>query len=110
MAKMNMIQALNSALDVMMDKDPSVITFGEDVGYFGGVFRVTAGLQDKYGLDRCFDAPITIGPRQASALSSDTRNPIDMSASPAASSGRIWPSSVLGCTPSRSNMTGRDGP
>ena len=58
MAKMNMIQALNSALDVAMEKDPNVLCFGEDAGYFGGVFRVTAGLQKKYGLDRCFDAPI----------------------------------------------------
>ena len=58
MAKMNMIQALNSALDNMMEKDPNVLSFGEDAGYFGGVFRVTAGLQEKYGLDRSFDAPI----------------------------------------------------
>jgi 2-oxoisovalerate dehydrogenase E1 component beta subunit len=58
MAKMNMIQSLNSALDNAMEKDPNVISFGEDAGYFGGVFRVTAGLQEKYGLDRSFDAPI----------------------------------------------------
>ena len=49
MAKMNMIAALNSALDHQLDKDPNVVIFGEDVGYFGGVFRVTAGLQEKYG-------------------------------------------------------------
>jgi 2-oxoisovalerate dehydrogenase E1 component beta subunit len=35
-----------------------VLTFGEDVGYFGGVFRVTDGLQKKHGLTRCFDTPI----------------------------------------------------
>lgn len=58
MATMTMIQALNSALDVMMSRDPKVLTFGEDVGYFGGVFRVTEGLQKKYGMKRCFDAPI----------------------------------------------------
>ncbi|MFY0636844.1 alpha-ketoacid dehydrogenase subunit beta [Maricaulis maris] len=58
MAKMNMIQALNSGLDNMMESDPDVISFGEDAGYFGGVFRVTANLQTKYGLDRSFDAPI----------------------------------------------------
>ncbi|GAN00063.1 branched-chain alpha-keto acid dehydrogenase E1 component beta subunit [alpha proteobacterium U9-1i] len=58
MAAMTMIQALNSALDVMMERDPNVLTFGEDVGYFGGVFRVTEGLQKKYGLKRCFDTPI----------------------------------------------------
>lgn len=58
---MNMIQALNSAMDVMLAKDPDVLVFGEDVGYFGGVFRATDGLQKKYGLTRCFDAPIGEG-------------------------------------------------
>lgn len=58
MTSMTMIQALNSALDNMMARDPDVLTFGEDVGYFGGVFRVTEHLQQKYGLKRCFDAPI----------------------------------------------------
>ncbi|WP_404979589.1 alpha-ketoacid dehydrogenase subunit beta [Croceicoccus sp. BE223] len=58
---MNMIQALNSALDVKMGEDPDVLVFGEDVGYFGGVFRVTEGLQKKHGLTRCFDAPLTEG-------------------------------------------------
>ncbi|MEJ7935230.1 alpha-ketoacid dehydrogenase subunit beta [Sphingobium sp. AN558] len=56
---MNMIQAINSALDVMMDRDPDVIVMGEDVGFFGGVFRATAGLQQKYGKNRVFDTPIT---------------------------------------------------
>lgn len=41
MPAMTMIQALNSALDVVMERDPNVLTFGEDVGFFGGVFRVT---------------------------------------------------------------------
>jgi 2-oxoisovalerate dehydrogenase E1 component beta subunit len=58
MARMNMIQALNSAMDVMMANDPNVLVYGEDVGYFGGVFRATDGLQKKYGLTRCFDTPI----------------------------------------------------
>lgn len=57
--RMNMIQAINSAMDVMMDRDPSVIVMGEDVGYFGGVFRATAGLQAKFGKTRVFDTPIT---------------------------------------------------
>ncbi|WP_340689119.1 alpha-ketoacid dehydrogenase subunit beta [Sphingomonas donggukensis] len=56
---MNMIQAINSAMDVMMARDPDVIVMGEDVGYFGGVFRATAGLQAKYGKTRVFDTPIT---------------------------------------------------
>jgi 2-oxoisovalerate dehydrogenase E1 component beta subunit len=58
---MTMIKALNSAMDVMMERDPNVVVFGEDVGYFGGVFRVTEGLQAKYGKQRCFDAPISEG-------------------------------------------------
>ncbi len=58
MATMNMIQALNSAMDVMLSRDPDVLVFGEDVGFFGGVFRATEGLQKKYGLERCFDTPI----------------------------------------------------
>ncbi len=57
--RMNMIQAINSALDVMMGLDDDVLVMGEDVGYFGGVFRATAGLQQKYGKTRAFDTPIT---------------------------------------------------
>ena len=56
---MNMIQALNSALDIKMAEDSTVLSFGEDAGYFGGVFRVTDKLQQKYGLTRSFDAPIS---------------------------------------------------
>jgi 2-oxoisovalerate dehydrogenase E1 component beta subunit len=58
---MTMIQALRSAMDVMMERDDNVVVFGQDVGYFGGVFRVTEGLQAKYGASRCFDAPINEG-------------------------------------------------
>ena len=58
---MTMIQALRSAMDVMMERDDNVVVFGQDVGYFGGVFRVTEGLQAKYGKPRCFDAPISEG-------------------------------------------------
>ena len=58
-ARMNMIQAINSALDVMMARDDAIVVMGEDVGYFGGVFRATAGLQKKYGKTRVFDTPIT---------------------------------------------------
>jgi len=59
MSVMNMIQALNSAHKVMMERDPSTVVLGEDVGYFGGVFRVTEGLQREHGKQRCFDAPIS---------------------------------------------------
>jgi len=56
---MTMIQALRSAMDVMLERDDNVVIFGEDVGYFGGVFRCTDGLQAKYGKQRVFDAPIS---------------------------------------------------
>lgn len=56
--RMNMIQAINSAMDVAMERDDAVCVFGEDVGYYGGVFRATAGLQKKYGKTRAFDTPI----------------------------------------------------
>jgi 2-oxoisovalerate dehydrogenase E1 component beta subunit len=56
---MNMIEAINSAMDVMLARDPNVVIMGEDVGYFGGVFRATAGLQKKHGKTRVFDTPIT---------------------------------------------------
>ena len=53
-----MIEAIRDAMDVSMARDERVIVFGEDVGFFGGVFRCTQGLQAKYGKNRCFDAPI----------------------------------------------------
>ena len=59
MARMNMIQAIRDALDVKLADDDDVVVFGEDVGYFGGVFRATQGLQEKYGKSRVFDAPIS---------------------------------------------------
>ncbi len=61
MPQMNMIQALNSAMDIMLARDAGVIVIGEDVGYFGGVFRTTDGLQRKYGEQRVIDAPIAEG-------------------------------------------------
>jgi 2-oxoisovalerate dehydrogenase E1 component beta subunit len=59
MPRMTMIEAIRSALDVTMERDPGVVAFGEDVGFFGGVFRCTDGLQRKYGAARCFDTPIS---------------------------------------------------
>ncbi|MEN0076669.1 MAG: alpha-ketoacid dehydrogenase subunit beta [Paracraurococcus sp.] len=59
MPRRTMVEAIRDALDVMMARDPRVVVFGEDVGYFGGVFRCTEGLQRKYGASRCFDAPIS---------------------------------------------------
>ena len=57
--RLNMIEAINEALDIMLGRDPDVIIMGEDVGYFGGVFRATAGLQAKHGKNRVFDTPIS---------------------------------------------------
>ena len=58
MPLMNIIQALNLALHQEFERDSSLLTFGEDVGAFGGVFRVTTGLQEKFGESRCFDTPL----------------------------------------------------
>lgn len=56
-----MIQAINSAHENLLERDKSVVVFGEDAGYFGGVFNATEGLQEKFGKQRCFDTPISEG-------------------------------------------------
>ena len=61
MTAMAMNAAVRSAMDVMLDRDDDVVVFGEDVGYFGGVFRCTDGLQAKFGAHRVFDTPIAEG-------------------------------------------------
>src|SRR5437667_3787361 len=68
MPGMSMVQALNSAMDVMLGRDPDVVIFGEDVGFYGGVFRVTDGLQKKFGEQRVFDTPIAEGGMLAVAV------------------------------------------
>ena len=59
MTKMNMLQAINQALALEMERNEQMLVFGEDVGHFGGVFRATSGLQDKFGKARCFNTPLT---------------------------------------------------
>ncbi|MDG4905096.1 alpha-ketoacid dehydrogenase subunit beta [Mesorhizobium sp. WSM4898] len=59
MPRRTMIEAIRDAMDVSMARDERVIVYGEDVGFFGGVFRCTQSLQAKYGKNRCFDAPIS---------------------------------------------------
>ena len=59
MARMTMIEAIRDAHDLAMANDERVVVYGQDVGFFGGVFRCTAGLQEKYGSHRCFDTPIS---------------------------------------------------
>lgn len=68
MAQMNMIQAINSALDVMLERDSEVVVMGQDVGYFGGVFRCTDGLQERHGEHRVLDSPISEGGIVATAI------------------------------------------
>uniref|UniRef100_A0A3B5MGD9 3-methyl-2-oxobutanoate dehydrogenase (2-methylpropanoyl-transferring) n=1 Tax=Xiphophorus couchianus TaxID=32473 RepID=A0A3B5MGD9_9TELE len=55
--KMNLFQSITSALDNTLASDPTAVIFGEDVA-FGGVFRCTVGLRDKYGKDRVFNTPL----------------------------------------------------
>lgn len=68
--KVNNIAAITNALDVMMEKDKSVIVYGEDAGFEGGVFRATQGLQAKYGVERVFDSPISESAIVGSAIGS----------------------------------------
>ena len=58
MATMNMLQAINDALSIAMETDDKMLVFGEDVGHFGGVFRATSGLKEKFGPARCFNTPL----------------------------------------------------
>ncbi|MCA9478548.1 MAG: alpha-ketoacid dehydrogenase subunit beta, partial [Nanoarchaeota archaeon] len=58
MTKLHMVGALNLALEQEMGKDNTIVVLGEDVGVDGGVFRVTDGLQAKYGADRVIDTPL----------------------------------------------------
>ncbi|KAK8740823.1 hypothetical protein OTU49_002708, partial [Cherax quadricarinatus] len=55
--RLNLFQSINNALDTALATDNTAVVFGEDVG-FGGVFRCTIGLQDKYGKDRVFNTPL----------------------------------------------------
>ena len=58
MAERSIVEAVNDCLHVELDRDPSVMVIGEDVGRAGGVFRATAGLRDRFGPDRCVDTPL----------------------------------------------------
>ncbi len=61
MPQWNMVQAINDALRVAMQRDDDVVVLGEDVGKVGGVFRVTAGLIDEFGEGRVIDTPLNEG-------------------------------------------------
>ena len=68
MSVMTMVKAINNALDIKLNEDSTIIVYGEDVGVEGGVFRVTEGLQKKYGADRVFDSPLAESGIVGSAL------------------------------------------
>jgi len=59
MAQLNMVQAINQALSQEMARDDRVVLLGEDVGLDGGVFRVTEGLQERFGAERVLDTPLS---------------------------------------------------
>ena len=58
MSELLLVEAVNDALHVELERDPAVLVLGEDVGRLGGVFRATAGLQQRFGADRCVDTPL----------------------------------------------------
>jgi pyruvate dehydrogenase E1 component beta subunit len=58
MAERFLVEAVNDALHQEMERDDDVLVMGEDVGKLGGVFRATAGLQERFGADRCVDTPL----------------------------------------------------
>ncbi len=59
MPEMTLVDAINLALARALADDPNVVVFGEDVGVNGGVFRATAGLQQRFGVERVFDTPLS---------------------------------------------------
>ena len=59
MAELSIVEAINDCLHAELERDPSVLVMGEDVGRAGGVFRATAGLRDRFGPDRCVDTPLS---------------------------------------------------
>ena len=59
MPQMTMLQALNNAMDLAMERDEDVVMLGEDIGKRGGVFGTTEGLYEKYGDMRIMDTPLS---------------------------------------------------
>jgi len=57
-AERYLVEAVNEALHLELERDASVMVIGEDVGRAGGVFRATAGLRERFGPDRCVDMPL----------------------------------------------------
>lgn len=59
MAEITMLEAIRAALFEEMERDPAVVALGEDIGVYGGAFRVTEGLLAKFGRERVIDTPIS---------------------------------------------------
>ena len=85
MPEVTLVDAINLALARALADDPNVVVFGEDVGVNGGVFRATAGLQQRFGVDRVFDTPLS---EASSRPSRTTKATSSGNASPVSST---WP-------------------
>lgn len=59
MAQVTMLEAVRQAIFEEMERDPTVVTIGEDIGVYGGAFKVTAGLLERFGWERVIDTPIS---------------------------------------------------
>ncbi len=59
MSTQNLVQAVNDALSVALETHDDVVLLGEDIGKFGGVFRATAGLRERFGEERVIDTPLS---------------------------------------------------
>ena len=55
---MTYLEGIRQGLQHVMRKHPEVVTFGEDIGPFGGAFKMTLGFQDEFGASRVFDTPL----------------------------------------------------
>src|SRR5256885_15099639 len=68
MADLTVVEAVNQALALEMERDERVLAFGEDVGIIGGVFRATDGRFEKYGNARVIDVPLAEGANAGDAF------------------------------------------
>jgi pyruvate/2-oxoglutarate/acetoin dehydrogenase E1 component len=59
MPEVTMLEAIRQALFEEMERDPSVVTLGEDIGVYGGAFRATEGLYERFGPERVIDTPLS---------------------------------------------------
>ena len=58
MAEITYLEAIREALWEEMERDPNVFLIGEDIGTYGGAFKLTKGFLDRFGKDRVIDTPI----------------------------------------------------